>query len=57
VLAGCEATFSRLYPCHAPDTERWLPIQAEPVDHPADEVVLSHTDMSREQSEAAPANE
>jgi two-component system, chemotaxis family, CheB/CheR fusion protein len=46
ILAAKEARFSLVYPCHAPDRQRWFLMYARPIARDAQGAVVSHIDVT-----------
>ena len=46
ILAAEEPRFSLVYPCHAPNKERWFLMYARPITRKADGAVVSHIDVT-----------
>ena len=46
ILAAEESRFSLVYPCHAPNKQRWFLMYARPITRKADGAVVSHIDVT-----------
>lgn len=46
ILAAEEKRFSLVYPCHAPDKQRWFLMYARPIGPGTDGAVVSHVDVT-----------
>jgi hypothetical protein len=46
ILAAEEPRFSLVYPCHAPNKQRWFLMYARPITRKADGAVVSHIDVT-----------
>ena len=46
ILAAEEPRYSLVYPCHAPDKQRWFLMYARPITRTADGAVVSHIDVT-----------
>lgn len=46
VLRGEEMTFDMVYPCHAPDWDRWYHMQVLALDHPQACALVSHVNIT-----------
>jgi hypothetical protein len=46
ILAAEQSRFSLIYPCHAPDKQRWFLMYARPIAAHTDGAVISHVDVT-----------